>query len=106
MAGHGDDPDAVLRIGEYGDLVGTEVAEAAEGPAADFAVTTYSRPTFTVAEGATDLPAYVEGIWAEEPEPWIAVAVDGTVAGIARTYRQGEFATFWALARRAPAHPG
>ncbi len=97
MAGDPDDPDALLRLGPYGDLVGAEVADAAGGAAVDFAVTTYSRPTFTVAEGTTDLPAYVEGIWAEEPDPWIAVAIDGTVAGIGKTYRQGEFATFWAL---------
>ena len=106
MAGHGDDPDAVLRIGEYDALVGTPVAQAAEGPVADFAVTTYSRPTFTVAEGATGLPAYVEGIWVEEPEPWIAVSVDGTVAGIAPTYRQGQFATFWALLAERLLTPG
>ncbi len=106
MAGHGDDPDAVLRIGEYGDLVGTQVADAAVGPAADFAVTTFSRPTFTVPEGATDLPAYVEGIWVEEPEPWIAVSVDGTVGGLAPTYRQGQFATFWALLAERLLTPG
>lgn len=106
MAGHGDDPYAVLRLGEYGDLVGTEVADAGVGPPLDFRVTTYSRPTFTVAEGATELPAYVEGIWVEDPEPWIAVAVDGTVAGIARTYRQGDFATFWSLLAEGLLTPG
>jgi hypothetical protein len=105
-AGHGDDPYAVLRLGEYGALVGTEVADAGVGPPLDFRVTTFSRPTFTVAEGATDLPAYVEGIWTEAPEPWIAVAVDGTVAGIARTYRQGEFATFWSLLAEGLLTPG
>ncbi len=62
-----DDPDALLHLGPYGDLVGTDVDAAAEGPTVDFAITTYSRRTFTVAEGATDLPAYVEGIWAEDP---------------------------------------
>ncbi len=106
MSGHPEDPDALLRLGPYGDLVGTEVADVVEGPTVDFAVTTYSRPTFTVAEGATDLPAYVEGIWAEDPEPWIAVAVDGTVAGIAKTYRQGDFATFWALLAERLFTPG
>jgi len=106
MAGQGDDPYAVLRLGQYGDLVGTRVADAGVGPPVDFAVTTYSRPTFTVAEGATDLPAYVEGIWAEDPEPWIAVSVDGTVAGIARTYRQGQFATFWSLLAEDLLTPG
>ena len=106
MAGHGDDPSAVLGLGEYGDLVGTEVADAGVGPPLDFSVTTYARPTFTVADGATDLPAYVEGIWVEDPEPWIAVAVDGTVAGIARTYRQGDFATFWSLLAEGLLTPG
>ncbi len=106
MAGRADDPDAVLRIGEYEDLVGTRAREAETGPPAAFAVTTFSRPTFTVPPGAEELPAYVEGIWVEEPEPWIAVAVDGTVAGIAPAYRQGQFATFWALLSERLLTPG
>jgi hypothetical protein len=106
MAGHADDPDAVLRIGEFEDLIGTRVRDASVGPPVDFAVTTFSRPTFTVPPGADEIPAYVEGIWTEPPEPWIAVAVDGTVAGMVPTYRQGQFATFWALLAERLITPG
>ena len=106
LAGRADDLDALVRLGPYGGLVGTDAADAAEGPPAGFAVTTRSRPRFAVRADATDLPAYVEGIWAEEPEPWIAVSVDGTVAGVAKTYRQGDQATFWALLSERLLTPG
>jgi len=96
-AGLGDDPDAVLRHGEYGALVGTRVEDAGTGPPAEIEVTTAARPTFTVAQGATEVPAYVDGVWLGEPPGWIAVAVDGTIAGVARSYPAGEYATFWAL---------
>lgn len=106
LAGAADDPDALLRLGRYGSLLGVDVEDAAAGPDPGIAVTTYSTPTFTVAEGATELPAYVEGIWAEAPEPWIAVSVDGVVAGLGRAYRQGELATFWALLAERHLTPG
>ena len=34
------------------------------------------------------------------------MAIDGTVAGIGKTYRQGEFATFWALLAERLFTPG
>jgi Sulfatase len=105
-AGHPDDPDAVLRLGPYGPLIGSLVSDATVGPPAGIEVMTTAQPTFTVSRDATDLPAYVEGVWPGPTEGWIAVAVDGTIAGVGRSYPQGDFATFWAMLTERLLTPG
>ncbi len=97
LAVPGDDPFDLLRLGEFGDLVGRDVDDLAVGDPAPFELVTTSTAQVTVPPGATSVPAYLEGIWDGRAGGWMAVAVDGTVAGIGRALPQGESSTFWAL---------
>ena len=103
-----DDPDALLRLGPYGDLVGTEVDPqwVDRSGSAPALATTYSA-NVTVPPGATELPAYIQGDWRGATADWVAVAVDGTVAGVGPAFPQGEDgSTFWAMLAERLVGPG
>jgi Sulfatase len=105
-AGHADDPDAMLRLGPYGELVGRPEADLEVGEPAGIDFMTESSARFTVPRDATDLPAYVEGVWAGEPVGWVVAAVDGVIAGVGNSYPQGEFATAWMMLAERLLTPG
>ncbi|HYF45323.1 MAG TPA: hypothetical protein VD926_03870, partial [Acidimicrobiales bacterium] len=41
-----------------------------------------------------------------EPAGWVAFAVDGKVAGIGRSYPQGDYATVWSMLHERALGPG
>jgi hypothetical protein len=90
-------PDAMLRLGPFGDLVGQPVSDGTLGPAADVEAMVDIPDSFTVPPAANQLPAYVQAAWSGPDQGWMAVAVDGRVAGLGLTYPQGPFHTFWAM---------
>ncbi len=105
-AGHPDDPDATLRLGPYGDLIGQPVADLDVGAPMGIDVMSDALPEFTVGRDDGDLPAYVEGVWAGGPVGWVATVVDGVVSGVGQSYPQGEYATFWAMMTERLLTPG
>jgi hypothetical protein len=105
-AGDPDDPFALFRMGEFGDLLGRSVDDLEVGDESGIELHTETTPTVTVARGDRVLPAYVEGIWPGGPQGWLAVAVDGTLVGIGNSYQQGEFSTAWAMLPEAAFPPG
>jgi hypothetical protein len=104
--GSREDPFALHRMGEFGDLLGQDVDDLEVGDQADIELHTESTPTVTVAHGDRVLPAYVEGIWPGAPAGWLVFAVDGTLAGVGNSYQQGEFSTAWAMLPEAVFPPG
>jgi hypothetical protein len=104
--GSDDDPFALYRLGELGDLVGRPVDDLEVGADADFDLHSESTATFTVARGDRSLPAYVEGLWPGGAEGWLAFAIDGTLASVGNSYAQGEFSTAWALLPESLLTPG
>ena len=102
----GADPFDLHRLGEFGDLPGQAVDDLEVGDDAGIELHTPATATFTIERGATEVPAYVEGIWPGEPAGWLAFAVDGIVAGMGRSYPQGEFATVWSLLSESVLTPG
>ena len=103
-----DDPDALLRLGPYGALVGAEVdpawIDAAEpGPE----MTTRYSANGTVPAGATELPAFAEGEWRGATSDWVAVVVDGTIAGIGPVLEDGQGGwAFWTMLAERLVGPG
>jgi hypothetical protein len=104
--GSREDPFALHRLGEFGDLLGRSVDDLEVGDDAGVELHTDTPARFTVAEGDVEVPAYVEGLWPGGPEGWMVFAVDGTLAGIGNSYQQGEFGTAWALLPGALLTPG
>jgi hypothetical protein len=102
----GPGPFDLYRLGEFGDLLGRSVDELEVGDDAGIELHTASTATFTVERGATELPAYAEGLWPGDPEGWLVFAVDGTLAGIGNSYEQGEFSTAWAMLAEHLLTPG
>ena len=89
--GAGDnDPLAGQRFGPHGDLVGQSVADLPAGPDLDLGlVLDLPADGFEVAPGAEELPAYVSVRYDGGPEGWMAVALDGEIVAVARTYESG-----------------
>jgi len=106
LSGARRDPFALFRLGEFGDVVGRRVDALDVGESVDFELTSEYPAEVTVEAGATSLPVYIEGVWPGEPAGWIAFAVDGLVAGIGRSYPQGEYATVWSMLHERPFGPG
>jgi hypothetical protein len=97
-------------VGPHGGLVGQPAAPLATAPAAPYQVELVGGAVRQVDERAP-LPAYLEGrlvpTGAAAPGvPSVAVAVNGTVAGIARMRRLGGALEFSALVSEASLRPG
>ncbi len=103
-----DDPDALLRLGPYGALVGAELDPAwvdATEPGPE--MTTRYSADGTVPPGATELPAFVEGEWRGATSDWVAVVVDGTIAGIGPVLEDGQGGwVFWTMVAERLVGPG
>ena len=103
-----DDPDALLRLGPYGALVGTEVdPQQVDRAATPPEMTNRYTAAGAVPPGATELPAFVEGEWRGPTADWVAVAVDGTIAGVGPVIDDGRGGwAFWTMLAERLVGPG
>jgi hypothetical protein len=86
----GDDPLAGQRIGPHGDLVGRPLSDVEAGPDIEIGLSLeIPLDGFAVAQGTLEVPAYVSGRYVGEPLGWTALALDGEVVAVARTYESG-----------------
>ena len=87
MLGASGGPHDGYRVGPYGNLVGKTAAELAHGSPTG-SVRVYDAEEYDDVRFDTPIPALFEGgINGVEPGQWIAVALNGTIAGVGTVYR-------------------
>ena len=85
-----EDPLAGQRIGPPAALVGRAADEVEAGPDLDLGlVAELPADGFDVEPGELEVPAYFSGRYEGDPVGWTAIALDGEIVAVARTYESG-----------------